>query len=69
MIDTLITTFVDHTAILSTDADPVRARERLHHHLNLLENWQKKTENQGKPGQIYSNNIHNKNRPLSPSKR
>jgi hypothetical protein len=62
--DTLIATFADNTAILSSDADPVRASERLYHHLNLLQNWLK-MENQGKPGQIHSNNIHNKKKPLS----
>jgi hypothetical protein len=40
--DALIATFTDNTAILSSDADPVRASERLHHHLHLLENWLKK---------------------------
>jgi hypothetical protein len=40
--DTLIATFADDTAILSSDADPVRAPGGLHHHLNLLQNWLKK---------------------------
>jgi hypothetical protein len=39
--DTLIAIFADDTAILSSDADPARASERLHHHLNLLQNWLK----------------------------
>jgi hypothetical protein len=39
--DTLIATFADDTAILSSDADPVRASERLHHHLSLLQTWLK----------------------------
>jgi hypothetical protein len=34
---TLIATFPDDTAILSSDADPVRASEILHHHLSLLQ--------------------------------
>jgi hypothetical protein len=38
---TLIATFADDTAILSSDADPARASERLHHHLSLLQNWLK----------------------------
>jgi hypothetical protein len=38
---TLIATFNDDTAILSSDADPARASERLHHNLNLLQNWLK----------------------------
>ena len=37
--DTLMATFVDDTAILSSDPDPARATEKLHHHLNLLQNW------------------------------
>jgi len=32
-------TFADDTAILSADPDPVRATEKLQHHLNLLQNW------------------------------
>jgi len=32
-------TFADDTAILSSDPDPVRATEKLQHHLNLLQNW------------------------------
>jgi hypothetical protein len=40
--DTLIATFADDTAVLSSDADPARASERLHHHLHLLQNWLKK---------------------------
>jgi len=32
-------TFTDDTAILSSDPDPVRATEKLQHHLNLLQNW------------------------------
>jgi hypothetical protein len=42
MDDTLIATFADDTAILSSDADPdpVSASERLHH-LNLLQSWLK----------------------------
>jgi hypothetical protein len=36
---TLIATFADDTAILSSDADPARASERLHHYVSLLENW------------------------------
>ena len=32
-------TFADDTAILSSDPDPVRASEKLQHHLNLLQNW------------------------------
>jgi hypothetical protein len=66
--DTLIATFADDTAILSSDADPARALERLQYHLNLLQNWLRKMENRSKPSQIYSNNIHNKKRPLSLSK-
>jgi hypothetical protein len=62
--DTSIATFADDTAILSSDADPARASERLHHHLSILQNWQK-MENQGKPGLVYSNNIHKKKSPLS----
>jgi len=31
--------FADDTAIISSDPDPVRATERLQHHLNLLQNW------------------------------
>jgi hypothetical protein len=31
----------DDIAILSTDADPARALERLQHHLGLLQNWPK----------------------------
>jgi len=37
--DMLMATFVDDTAILSSDPDPVRATEKLQHHLNLLQNW------------------------------
>jgi hypothetical protein len=37
--DTLIATFADDTAILSSDADPARASERLQHPLSLLQNW------------------------------
>jgi hypothetical protein len=40
--DTLTATFADDTATLSSDADPVRASERLHTDLNLLQNWLKK---------------------------
>jgi hypothetical protein len=47
--DTLIATFANDTAILSSDADPAGASERLHHHLNLLQNWLKNV-NQGKRG-------------------
>jgi hypothetical protein len=36
--DTLTAKFTDDTAILSSDADPARGSERLHHHLNLLQN-------------------------------
>jgi len=36
--DTLTATFADDTAILSSDPDPVRATEKLQHHLNLLQN-------------------------------
>ena len=32
-------TFADDTAILSSDPDPVRATEKLQHHLNLLQHW------------------------------
>jgi hypothetical protein len=39
--NTLIATFADDTAVLSSDVDPARAAERLHHHLNLLQNWLK----------------------------
>jgi hypothetical protein len=44
--DTLTATFADDTAILSSDADPARASERLHH-LSLLQNCLK-IENKGK---------------------
>jgi len=37
--DTLMATFADDTAILSSDPDPVSATEILQHHLNLLQNW------------------------------
>ena len=37
--DTLMVTFADDTAILSSDPDPARATEELQHHLNLLQNW------------------------------
>jgi len=37
--DTLMATFADDIAILSTDPDPVRTTEKLQHHLNLLQNW------------------------------
>ena len=37
--DTLMATFVDDTAILSSDPDPVHATEKLQHHLNLLQHW------------------------------
>jgi len=37
--DTLMATFADDTAILSSDPDPVRATEKLQHHLNLLQHW------------------------------
>lgn len=37
--DTLMATFADDTAILSSDTDPVRASEKLQNHLNLLQNW------------------------------
>jgi hypothetical protein len=36
--NTLIATFADDTAILSSDVDPARASERLQY-LNLLQNW------------------------------
>jgi adenylate/nucleoside-diphosphate kinase len=39
--DTLIATFTDDTFILSSDADPARAPERLHY-LRLLQKWLKK---------------------------
>jgi hypothetical protein len=39
--DTLIPTFADDTAILSSDADPARSSERLHHYLSLSVNWLK----------------------------
>jgi len=40
--DTLMATFADDTSILSSDPDPVRATEKLQHHLTLLhwlEQW------------------------------
>jgi hypothetical protein len=40
--DTLIATLPDDTAILSSDADPAGASERLHHHFIILQNWLKK---------------------------
>jgi hypothetical protein len=36
--DTLIATFADDTAILSSDADPARALEKPHYHISLLQN-------------------------------
>jgi hypothetical protein len=36
--DTLVATFADDTAILSSDADPARASEVLRH-FSLLQNW------------------------------
>jgi hypothetical protein len=39
--DTLIATFADDTAVLSSDADPVRTSERLQHQLYLLQTWLK----------------------------
>jgi retron-type reverse transcriptase len=40
--NTLMATFADDTALLSSDPDPVRATEKLHHHLNLLHHWLEK---------------------------
>jgi len=37
--DTVMATFADGTAILSSDPDPVRTTEKLQHHLNLLQHW------------------------------
>jgi hypothetical protein len=37
---TLIAAFANDTSILSSDADPARASERLHH-LSILQNWLK----------------------------
>ena len=33
--------FADDTAILSSGPDPIRAFEKLQHHLNVLQNWLK----------------------------
>jgi hypothetical protein len=57
--DTIIATFADDNAILSSDADPGRASV-LQYHINLLQNWLEEMGNQGEADQIYSNNIHNK---------
>jgi hypothetical protein len=40
--DSLIATFTDDTAKLSSDADPARASERLYH-LSLLQKWLKQS--------------------------
>jgi len=37
--DTLIATFADDTAILSSDTNPIRASEKLQQHLNVLQSW------------------------------
>jgi len=37
--DTVMATFADDTAVLSSDPDPVRATEKFQHHLNLLQHW------------------------------
>lgn len=53
--DTLVATFADDTAIMSSDIDPTRASNKLQSHLDQLEEWFKKWKinvNTGKSTQI-----------------
>lgn len=40
--ETIVATFADDTAIMSSHTDPVVATEKLQNHLNLIDNWFKK---------------------------
>jgi hypothetical protein len=43
--DTLMATFADDTAIMSSDHDPNTASKKLQQHLNLLQNWMEQWKN------------------------
>lgn len=40
--DTILATYADDTAILSSDNDPQIATRKVQHHLNLISSWTKK---------------------------